>query len=285
MILREEIKLLEEKNKKKIEDFNCYEWNWISTFQKLSEDFIEKYQDKVDWNRISQYQNLSEQFIEKFQEKVDWNYISRFQKLSEDFIEKNQYEVNWNYVSIYQQLGEDFIEKFQEKLNWHFISRFQILSESFIEEFQDKVDWVCISQYQNLSEDFIEKFQKKINWYHISIYQNLSNEFRKKHNLKPIKSVSLEEYANRHNLKIKDGYLYAFRNHNSNNSGMYKENFYYEKGIYYRDWHCDPNAEHENSFGFGIFPEGNTPIRVKVEDFCTGVKDTHKARVWGFEIL
>jgi predicted GIY-YIG superfamily endonuclease len=59
----------------------------------------------------------------------------------------------------------------------------------------------------------------------------------------------------------------------------------YEKEIYYRDWRCDPNAKHENSFGFGIFPKGNTKVRVKIEDFCTGVENSNKARVWGFEIL
>jgi len=113
----------------------------------------------------------------------------------------------------------------------------------------------------------------------------LSKEFRNKHGLKLIESISVEEYASKYELQIKDGYLYAFRIHNINNSGTYKDNVYYENGIYYRDWHCDPNAEHENSFGFGIYPKGNVLVRVKVEDFCTGVKGSKKARVWGFEIL
>jgi hypothetical protein len=42
----------------------------------------------------------------------------------------------------------------------------------------------------------------------------------------------------------------------------------------------------ENSFGFGIWPEGNTPIRVKIEDWGVAVnREDGKARVWGFEIL
>ena len=213
------------------------------------------------------------------------DYISQYQKLSEDFIEKFQDKIDFDYISISQKLSEDFIEKFQDKVDWEHISIYQNLSESFIEKFQNKVNWNFISEYQNLSEYFIEKFKDKVNWNFISEYQNLSDKFRGKHNLKQIESISIEEYAYQYDLQVKDGYLYAFRNHNFNNSGMYKNNFYYEKGKYYRDWHCDPNAKHDNSFGFGIFSEGNTPVRVKVEDFCTSVSRFGKARVWGFEII
>ena len=34
-------------------------------YQKLSEEFIKKFQDKVDWNNISARQELSEEFIRK----------------------------------------------------------------------------------------------------------------------------------------------------------------------------------------------------------------------------
>ena len=36
----------------------------------------------IDWENISRYQKLSEEFIEKFQDKVHWKNISRYQKLS-----------------------------------------------------------------------------------------------------------------------------------------------------------------------------------------------------------
>src|SRR3972149_3563536 len=83
----------------------------ISQNQKLSEQFIEKFQDKVKWYGISLYQKLSEQFIEKFQDKADWYWISKYQKLSEQFIEKFQdkisidYETNWLYWTIDQKLS------------------------------------------------------------------------------------------------------------------------------------------------------------------------------------
>ena len=44
-------------------------WNYISYYQPLSEQFIEKYKDEVIWNYIFQYQNLSPEFKKKF-----WDY-------------------------------------------------------------------------------------------------------------------------------------------------------------------------------------------------------------------
>ncbi len=58
--------------------------------------------DNADWLRISKYQKLSESFIEKFQDKVDWSGISMCQVLSGDFIEKFTNNVNWYCVPEYQ---------------------------------------------------------------------------------------------------------------------------------------------------------------------------------------
>jgi hypothetical protein len=67
-------------------DINSDFWSCISHSQKLSEEFIREFKDKVDWFHISQYQKLSEEFIREFKDKVDWSYISQYQKLSESFI-------------------------------------------------------------------------------------------------------------------------------------------------------------------------------------------------------
>ena len=64
------IKIIEEiKDVEKFfdENINNFEVNWylISEYQKLSESFIEKHNNKVDWYRISEYQTLSKKFIRK----------------------------------------------------------------------------------------------------------------------------------------------------------------------------------------------------------------------------
>src|SRR5574343_531370 len=44
----------------KSDNISKYDWCYISIYQKLSESFIEKYNDKVNWGYISEYQILSE---------------------------------------------------------------------------------------------------------------------------------------------------------------------------------------------------------------------------------
>jgi hypothetical protein len=63
-----------------------YQWGIISIQQKLSEDFIREFKDKVYWDGISIYQELSEDFIREFKDEIYWNYILTHQTLSPNFI-------------------------------------------------------------------------------------------------------------------------------------------------------------------------------------------------------
>ena len=69
--------------------------------------------------------------------------------------------------------------------------------------------------------------------------------------------------------------------------GTYHKNRFYKRGTYYEDWHCDYCAKTPTSFGYGIWPKGNTLVRVKLEDFGVAVNNGNdgKARVRGFEIV
>ena len=63
-----------------------FEWVFQMNTQELIELFSKKYgsnPNNWDWNYISIKQKLSEEFIEKFKDKVDWNWISLNQVLSE----------------------------------------------------------------------------------------------------------------------------------------------------------------------------------------------------------
>ena len=114
-----------------------------------------------------------------------------------------------------------------------------------------------------------------MDWYQITCHERTFNP------------TNLQDYAEKHHLEIKDGYLYAFRNHDKRGRGYFNYNKSYQVGIYYEDWHIDLNPDHKNSYGFGIWPKGNIPIRVKLEDWGTEVKKDSqgKARVRGFEII
>ena len=82
-----------------------FDWNDGDFYfkNKLSEDFIREFQDKVNWLAISWYQKLSEDFIREFQDKVNWYYISSNQKFSENFIKEFQDKVDWDDISEYQK--------------------------------------------------------------------------------------------------------------------------------------------------------------------------------------
>jgi hypothetical protein len=157
----------------------------------------------------------------------------------------------------------------------------QKLSEDFIREFKDEVNWDNIPVYQELSENFIKDLIKEFKYY-------INTEaYDASHKEKPYEQKLLEvkEYAKKHNLKIDENYLYAFREHDRFGRGVYNKTISYENNKYYRDWHCDMNEYEENSFGLGIWPKGNTKIKVKIEDWGCEVKNDSKARVWGFTIV
>ena len=82
-------KILKFYNKDSIKDLTDVDWYNISYYQKLSEEFIRKFKDKVNWYSINYYQKLSEEFIREFKDRVYWYNISKYQKLSEGFIIEN----------------------------------------------------------------------------------------------------------------------------------------------------------------------------------------------------
>ena len=50
--------------------FSEYEWEEISYYKYLSEEFIREFKDKVNWYYVSKYQKLSEEFIQAFKSKI-----------------------------------------------------------------------------------------------------------------------------------------------------------------------------------------------------------------------
>jgi len=110
---------------------------FIKNWTNIKEEDISFTED--EWKEISAYKHLSEEFIEKYKDKVNWNYISIYQILSEGFIEKHEHEVDWDYISGCQSLSEDFIEKYKGKVEWHWISKYHSLSWDFILKHQNRI--------------------------------------------------------------------------------------------------------------------------------------------------
>jgi len=277
------------------------DWDHISKTYKLTESFLEKFENDVDWNIIIVEHKLSGKLIEKFYRNMDWDELAEYQVLSYKFIEKFSDEMDLRYLSQFQKLSEKFIARFKENISWYDVCRNQRLSEKFIARFKEYVDWDRVSAYQPLSEDFIEKAKEYVNWDKICECQPLSKRFIKKfgnsrhvnmhqksHAKKSYtqKLKEVKAYAKKHKLQMDSKFLYAFRNHDKQGRGAFNDTISYKKGIYYRDWHCDMNKSNYNSFGLGIFPDGNTSVKVKIKDWGIAVDSNRgKARVWGFEIV
>ncbi len=74
--------------------------------------------DKINWEMLSGYQTLSEDFIREFEDKVDWFEISIHQKLSEDFIREFEDRVYWYYIFKHQKSAEHLREEFKDRIVW-----------------------------------------------------------------------------------------------------------------------------------------------------------------------
>ena len=104
MNTNELINYFEKKYNKKTNEFNdieWYEWIEISQFKYLTEEFMEKYKNKVNWLYISKYQNLSGEFIHKYKEKINFKHISKQNKIN-----YFQYQVKNNIISNSEYLKE-----------------------------------------------------------------------------------------------------------------------------------------------------------------------------------
>ena len=139
------------------DEINEDTWKKISS-ERLSEDFIREFKDKVNWKEIN-YPYLSEDFIREFKDRVDWHAVSCCKTFSEDFFREFKDRVDWKEVVHMQKFSEDFIREFKDRVDWGWISKYQKLSENFIREFKDKVNWEWISAYQELSEGFKKEFK------------------------------------------------------------------------------------------------------------------------------
>ena len=105
----------------KLKPENLY---YIFMFQDLSEksillliDHFPNYEEDI-WLRTSFSQTLSEEFMDKYQDKLAWEPISSDQLLSKTFILKHVEKINWyNLSRCNRYLTEEVIRAFSDKLS------------------------------------------------------------------------------------------------------------------------------------------------------------------------
>ena len=87
-------------------------WRLISTRQKLSENFINKYWDELDIPCILKHQKINEKFIYEHEEQL-------------------KYKFHWDAISMHvsKKFSEDFFIKFHDRLNIEFLNYRKIISD------------------------------------------------------------------------------------------------------------------------------------------------------------
>jgi len=97
------------KNEKELLDLaKSFGFQHILRWEKLPEEFIEKYIVHIDKYFLSKYQKLSSEFIEKHKHLLSPITISEFQNLSIDFIMNNRKYIRWEYFYINKNFSFDF---------------------------------------------------------------------------------------------------------------------------------------------------------------------------------
>ena len=75
------------KTSKGYRQFHAEEWDKYTKHWDLSEEFIERFYDKVNWRNVSKYQILSEKFILTWKHLLDIDIVIACQKISPEIIE------------------------------------------------------------------------------------------------------------------------------------------------------------------------------------------------------
>lgn len=78
--------------------FDATLWKVISSYQELTEEFIERFENEVYWPNICQNQVLSTEFIQNNLDKISLQNIGPHNKLPFDFIKENLGNLKFLYL-------------------------------------------------------------------------------------------------------------------------------------------------------------------------------------------
>lgn len=171
--------------------FGWSEWHMMWNYHNLSEEFLDKYHNKLPNEAIFETRPLSEPFLRRhMSDLVGWH-IFNYQIVSESFIRDYMqaygiHPEDWEDIAIRQNLSEDFIAEFKANIGWlrdphsdmwFHIPKNNTLSDLFIHRYAHCLCWERVSKYCTLSEEFMTAHIDKLHWYGISKHQKLSENF------------------------------------------------------------------------------------------------------------
>ena len=168
-----------------LRNFDKATWNNISsTYNPLSQTFLQTFRRNLNWTLICKYQKLSEDCMERFKKHLCWWNVSRYQRhLSPDFIKRHKHHLEWTELVQSQELEEDMIREMKDVVDWVAVSYRQKLSTAFMDEFNREICWEVVSCTQRSicqDPDFAERYASRLNWFSICKNNSLPMDFIKR---------------------------------------------------------------------------------------------------------
>lgn len=92
-------------------------WFYITINEDLSIDFMREFKEDINWRAIINFklEKLNEDIIKEFIDKLNIRIILRDFKVSEKFMLEFLHKLDWYFVLKYQNPSEEFIEKYCPK--------------------------------------------------------------------------------------------------------------------------------------------------------------------------
>lgn len=94
-------------------------WAEVSSFQRLSKNFIKKWQHRIDWYKLNSrnYKQLNEKLLDEMKDYVFWEYLSSERDFSERFLEKHEDLIYWEKLNC-KKFSLKFILKHENQLSF-----------------------------------------------------------------------------------------------------------------------------------------------------------------------
>ena len=143
--------------------YNPIKWGQINFYsvsreiQRLEENFIVEFAEELDWDAITGIQIKDQEFLEKYDFKVNFDVISDKMKFDDsldyNFFLKYKDQLDWSKIARWDYIAEDFIDIFHTELDWNVLSKQQGLTRYLLEKYIDKLVLDQLQSNININED------------------------------------------------------------------------------------------------------------------------------------
>lgn len=192
------------------EIFEYLDTDIIAVYQKLNEDFIIKHFDRFNITLVfcHQHENLSDEFIEKYQDKCEWDYFCTLECNDEKIIEKYYDKFDKKSLCTYQNLSEEFILKHFDDLDMVTVIEYQKVSENILRKYIIVDDENNISpneKYVFISDNInnIDEIEQRVREFSLLKFKSLPAPV-------PAPSTSTQGGASSATIPIVDGNYFIF---------------------------------------------------------------------------